>query len=87
MHKEIVNTKTKINIVKEIGKKIKDQMLRDNSEMMANYGKPEGKGKKRRKKNELGRIVMQEDIDLLKDDIKELEAERDHLSAINDIDK
>lgn len=83
-----MNTKTKINIVKEIGKKIKDQIGRDNADLMASYAQPEGKvKKKRKKKKEIGRIVLQEDIDVLRDAIKELEAERDHLSAINEIDK
>lgn len=89
LHKEIVNTKSKINIVKEYGKKIKDQINREKIVVSDGFrSKKRMIMRKRREKEDMqNKIVLQEDLDALREELRELEAERDHLSAINDIDK
>lgn len=90
LHKEIVNTKNKINIVKEYGRKLRDQMKKEKivvSDGFRTKNRILKKSTNSTKGGFLYKIVLQEDVDSLRDEIRELEAERDHLSAINEIDK
>lgn len=84
LHKEIVNTKSKINIVKEYGLKLKEQANKQKVVVSDGFRM---KIKRRKIESNFNRIVLPEDIDALRDEIRELEAERDHLNAINEIDK
>ena len=84
LHKEIVNTKSKINVVKEYGLKLKEQANKQKVVVSDGFRM---KIKRKKLNNNFNRIVLPEDIDALRDEIRELEAERDHLNAINEIDK
>jgi len=91
-HKDLVTTKKKANIVKEYGKKLKIRERNRMKEEQNNEGEDEfaflNKRKFKKKKRKPGeRIVLQEDLEEIRQEIKDLEAERNHLTAINEIEK
>ena len=89
-HKDIVTMKKKANVVKEYGKKLR---LREKKKMKeleeeGEFGFLSKKKKvKKLKRPPIERIVLQEDLEEIRHEIKDLEAERDHLTAINEIEQ